>query len=59
MAGSARLRGNGVSLSIDRSSWKEGAARLQFSLRVTKDRIEGEARDGEERFVLKAKRLTE
>jgi len=57
MAGSARVRGNGVSLNIDRSSWKEGAERLQFSLRVAKDRIEGEARDGEERFILKAKRL--
>jgi len=59
MAGSARLRGNGVSLNIDRSSWKEGAAALQFSLKVTKDRIEGEARDGGERFVLRAKRLSD
>ncbi len=59
MAGAARIRGNGVSLNIDRSSWKEGAAALQFSLRVTKDRIEGEARDGGERFVLRAKRLSD
>lgn len=59
MAGGARIRGNGVSLNIDRSSWKEGAAPLQFSLKVTKDRIEGEARDGGERFVLRAKRLSD
>lgn len=59
MAGGARIRGNGVSLNIDRSSWKEGAAPLQFSLKVTKDRIEGEARDGGERFVLRARRLSD
>ena len=59
MAGGVRIRGNGVSLNIDRSSWKEGAAGLQFSLKVTKDRIEGEARDGGERFVLRAKRLSD
>jgi hypothetical protein len=58
MAGSARIRGNAMSLTIDRSSWKKDSAPLWFKLRVVKDRIEGEAHDGGERYVLRAKRLT-
>ncbi|MBE0569409.1 MAG: class I SAM-dependent methyltransferase [Deltaproteobacteria bacterium] len=59
MAGSGRIRGNGVSLNIDRSSWKEGSALLQFTLRVAKGRLEGEATDGQDRFVLKARRVAD
>ncbi len=58
MAGSARIRGDAVSLTVDRSSWKEDAAPLLFKMRVAKDRIEGEARVGGERYLLRAKRLT-
>lgn len=57
MAGSARIRGDAVSLTVDRSSWKEDSPPLFFKMRVTKDRIEGEARDGGDRYVLRAKRL--
>ena len=59
MAGSGRIRGDGVSLRLDRSSWKPGAAPLQFTLRVDGGRIEGEAQDGRHRFLLRANRLVE
>lgn len=58
MGGSARIRGNAASLTVDRSSWKEDAAPLLFSMRVAKDRIEGEASEGGDRYVLRAKRMT-
>ncbi len=57
MAGSGRIRGDSVSLRLDRSSWKPGAAPLEFTLRVGEDRIEGEARDGQERILLRARRM--
>jgi hypothetical protein len=59
MAGSGRIRGNDVSLRLDRSSWKPGSAPLQFTLRVDKDRIEGEALDGRKRFLLRASRVVD
>ena len=59
LAGSGRIRGDGVSLVIDRSSWKDGAAPLRFTLRVREGRIEGEARDGPDRHVLRARRVTD
>lgn len=59
MAGSGRIRGNSVSLRLDRSSWKPGSAPLQFSLRVDEGRIEGEALDGRERFLLRASRVVD
>jgi len=48
-----------VSLRLDRSSWKPGSATLQFTLRVDEDRIEGEALDGRERFLLRASRVVD
>ena len=57
MAGSGRIRGNSVSLRLDRSSWKPGSEPLQFTLRVNETRIEGEALDGRERFLLRASRV--
>ena len=59
MAGSGRIRGNDVSLRLDRSSWKPGSAPLQFTLRVDRDRIEGEALDGRKRFLLRASRVVD
>ena len=59
MAGSGRIRGNSVSLRLDRSSWKPGSAPLQFTLRVDEARIEGEALDGRERFLLRAIRVVD
>jgi hypothetical protein len=59
LEGSSRIRGNNVSLHLDRSSWKADSKPLEFSLRVLKDRIEGEAKDGEDRFVLRAKRVVD
>jgi len=59
MAGSGRIRGNIVSLGLDRSSRKPGSAPLRFTLRVDEGRIEGEALDGRERFLLRAIRLVD
>ncbi|MGE5248533.1 MAG: SAM-dependent methyltransferase [Verrucomicrobiota bacterium] len=59
LEGTGRIRGNEVSLDLDRSEWKPGAHTLHFSLRVAKDRVEGEARDGLERIVLHATRITD
>jgi len=59
MAGNGRIRGDSVSLRLDRSSWKPGAAPLHFTLRVDGGRIEGEAQDGRDRFHLRASRLLE
>jgi hypothetical protein len=59
LAGSGRIRGNSVSLRLDRSSWKPGSAPLQLTLRVDEGRIEGEARDGRERFLLRANRVVD
>jgi hypothetical protein len=59
MAGSGRIRGNSVSLRLDRSSWKPGSAPLLFTLRVGEGRIEGEALDGRERFLLRARRVVD
>ena len=59
MAGSGRIRGNSVSLRIDRSSWKPGSAPLQFTLRVVEGRIEGEALDGRDRFLLRVNRVVD
>ena len=59
MAGSGRIRGNSVSLRLNRSSWKPGTEPLQFTLRVGEGSIEGEAMDGRERFLLRAKRVVD
>ena len=59
MSGSGRIRGDSVSLRLDRSSWKPGSAPLQFTLRVGEGRIEGEALNGGERFLLRAMRVVE
>ena len=59
MTGSGRIRGNSVSLRIDRSSWKPGSAPLQFTLRVVGGRIEGEAPDGRDRFHLRVNRVVD
>jgi hypothetical protein len=57
MEGTGRIRGDSVSLLLDRSAWKPGAAPLRFALRVGDGRMEGEAMDGKERFVLRARRV--
>ena len=59
MTGSGRIRGGSVSLHLDRSSWKPGSAPLHFTLRVGEGRIEGEALDGRDRFLLRAKRVVD
>jgi hypothetical protein len=59
IAGSGSLRGNSMSLRLDRSSWKPGSAPLKFTLRVDEGRIEGEALDGRERFLLRARRVVD
>jgi len=59
LAGSGSIRGDSVSLRLDRSSWKPGTAPLRFTLRVDASRIEGEALDGRERFLLRASRVVD
>ena len=59
LSGKGGIRGDSLSLRLDRSSWKPGSAPLQFTLRVDGGSIEGEARDGRERFLLRASRLVD
>jgi len=59
LAGDGRLRGNDLSLTVDRSPWKEDVAPLAFALRFSGGRLEGEARDGAARYVLRATRIVE
>lgn len=59
LAGNGRIRGNSVSLRLDRSSWKPGSGPLQFTLRVDAGRIEGEALEDRERFLLRASRVVD
>ena len=59
LAGKGGIRGDILSLRLDRSSWTPGAAPLQFTLRVDGSRIEGEALDGRERFRLRASRVVD
>jgi hypothetical protein len=59
MAGKGSIRGNSVSLRLDRSSWKPGSAPLRFTVRVDGSRLEGEALDGRERFLLRASRVVD
>jgi len=59
LTGTARLQGERLSLSLDRSSWMPDSAPLRFTLRVANGRVEGEAIDGENRYVLRAMRLSE
>ena len=59
LAGSGRIRGDNISLSLHRSTWMPGSKPLSFSLRVDDGRLEGEALDGEQRYVLRATRLVD
>jgi hypothetical protein len=59
MTGSGSIRGTGLSLLLDRSSWKPGSKPLKFTLRVDEGRIEGEAQDGRDRFLLRANRVVD
>jgi len=59
LAGDGRLRGNDLSLTVDRSPWKEDVAPLAFALRFSGGGLEGEARDGAARYVLRATRIVE
>jgi SAM-dependent methyltransferase len=59
LAGSGRIHGDSLSLSLDRSPWMPGSAPLSFTLRVAEGRIEGQALDGNERYLLRARRLVD
>ena len=59
LAGTGRLRGESLSLTLERSPWMPDTAPLHFSLRVVGGRIEGEAVDGTQRYVLRAARLVD
>ena len=59
LTGAARLQGDRLSLSLDRSSWMPDSAPLRFTLQVAGGRLEGEAVDGDQRYRLRATRLNE
>jgi hypothetical protein len=59
LAGSGRIRGDNISLSLHRATWMPGSKPLSFTLRVADGRLEGEALDGEQRYVLRATRLVD
>jgi hypothetical protein len=59
LTGSARLRGDSLSLGLDRSSWMPDSPPLRFALRVARGHLEGEAVDGDKRYLLRATRLIE
>ena len=59
LAGGGRLRGNDLALTLDRSPWMPDAAPLTFAARFAGGRLEGEARDGDARYVLRATRIVE
>jgi SAM-dependent methyltransferase len=57
MSGSGRIRGETLSLSLRRVGVL-GPGPLQFALRAAASRMEGEALDGDQRYVLRATRVT-
>jgi len=59
LTGTARLQGERLSLSLDRSPWMPDSAPLRFTLRVANGRVEGDAIDGDKRYLLRVMRLPE
>jgi SAM-dependent methyltransferase len=59
LEGDGRIRGDRISLSLQRSTWMPGSAPLNFTLRVAEGRLEGEAADGDQRYILRATRLVD
>jgi len=59
LPGTGRLRGDKLSLTVERSPWMPDTPPLSFTLRVADGRLEGEAADGAQRYVLRATRLVE
>ncbi len=59
LAGSGRIRGDSLSLSLEGSPWMPEAKPLRFRLRIIGDRLEGEAVDGDQRYSLRAMRLVD
>jgi hypothetical protein len=59
LAGVARLQGDRLSLSLDRGSWMPDSGPLRFTLQVADGRLDGEALDGNERYTLRATRLSD
>lgn len=59
LPGSGHVRGDRMSLDLDRSSWEPGSTPLHFTLSVAKGRMQGEAVAGSQRYLLRARRLVE
>jgi hypothetical protein len=59
LPGAGRLRGDALSLRLERSPWMPDAPPLDFTLRVAGSLLEGEATDGAQRYLLRATRLPE
>ena len=56
MAGSGRIQGETISLSLRRQGMSESKL-LHFTLRVAEGRIQGEAVEGGQRYILRATRI--
>jgi Methyltransferase domain len=59
LSATGRLRGDTLSLVLERSPWMPESAPLPFTLQVAAGRLEGEANDGSARYVLRATRVVE
>lgn len=59
LTGSGRIRGDSLSLSIERSTWMPGSEPLQFTLHLAGNHLAGEAADGNQRYVLRASRFVD
>jgi hypothetical protein len=59
LTGAGRLHGDSLPLTLDRSSWMPDSAPLHFSLHIAAGRVEGEAIDGNTRYILRATRFAE
>ena len=59
LAGSGHIRGDSMSLSLERSTWMPGSKPLHFTLHLAGGRLEGEAADDNQKYVLRATRLVD
>jgi len=59
LAGGGHIRGDSMSLSLDRSPWMPGTKPLHFTLHLAGDRLGGEAADGNQQYALRATRVVD
>jgi SAM-dependent methyltransferase len=57
LLGTAHLRGENLTLALERPSPLPGTGRINFNLQVASGRMEGVATEGDQRYVLRAERI--